>query len=313
MQQTETYSTKHIEFLDTSVTLLQLKKYSPLLFYKILKKLEKKTGLEIKKIDLEQDLSLIQKDLQTTFLGQFFVYWFSDLALLSSKKKKTDFLNFVAQYSGPHKIIGCIEIEQEINLEHGQIIEFQDNYSSDQILKLDFLYEGQKREVVSYFLAKLYRRRKQYSLEQLCILLEYATLLGKNIDQFFELWLDEIVTSDVSLYAVSQYFFEKNPKKFFELFNQVRYQYSEPFWTSFFSEQLFKAYWFVAQKGQIPQDQKQMTFGLAFSFMKQDWKLHKKSSLQIAHQKIYEIDLAIKSGADDKQLDLFVMQFFQGI
>jgi hypothetical protein len=313
MQQTETYSTKHLEFLDKSVTLLQLKKYSPLLFYKFLKNFEKKISLEIKKIDLEQDLSLIQKDLQTTFLGQTFLYWFSDLGLLSSKKKKTDFLNFLVTYNGPHKVIGSIDSEQEIKLENGRVIQFQDNYSSDQVLQLDFLYEGQKPEVVSYFLAKLYRQRKQYSLEQLSMLLEYASFLGKNIDQFFELWLDEIVTSDVSLYVVSQYFFEKNPKKFFELFNQVRYQYSEPFWTSFFSEQLFKAYWFVAQKGQIAPDQKQMTFGLPFAFMKNDWKLHKKSSLQIAHQKIYEVDLAIKSGASEKQLDLFCMQFFQGL
>ena len=311
MQQTET-SIKHTEFLDRSVTLLRLKKYSPLLFYKLLKNFEKKLGLEIKKIDLDQDLSLIQIDLQTTFLGQTFLYWFSDLGLLSSKKKKADFLVFLTSYQGPHKIIGCIDSEQEINLKAGHIIEFQDTYSSEQILKLDFLYEGQKPEVVSYFLAKLYRKRKQYSIDQLCILLEYASLLGKNIDQFFERWLDEIATSDVSLYAVSQYFFEKNPKKFFELFKQVRYQYSEPFWTSFFSEQLFKAYWFVVHKGQIPTEQKQMTFGLPFSFMKNDWKLHKKSTLQLAHQKIYEIDLAIKSGANDKQLDLFAMQFFQG-
>lgn len=313
MQRIDAYSTKHIEFLDKSVILLQLKKYSPLFFYKILKNFEKKFSLEFKKIDLDQDLSLIQKDLQTTFLGQTFLYWFSDLSLITSKKKKTDFLNFLATYYGPHKIIGLIDLEQNISLENGQIVPFQDNYSSDQVLQLDFLYEGQKPEVVSYFLAKLYRQRKQYSLEQLAILLEYASLLGKNIDHFFESWLDEIVTSDVSLYAVSQYFFEKNPKKFFELFNQVRYQYTDPFWTSFFSEQLFKAYWFVVQKGQIAPDQKQMTFGLPFAFMKNDWRLHKNSSLQIAHQKIYEVDLAVKSGANEKQLDLFCMQFFQGL
>lgn len=313
MQQSESYSTKHIEFLDRSVTLLQLKKYSPLVFYKILKKFEKQFSLEIKKIDLDQEVSLIQKDLQTTFLGQTFMYWFSDLGLVTSKKKKTDFLNFLTKYQGPHKVIGCLDSDQGLSLEHGQTIIFQDYYNYDQVLDLQFLHEDQKPEVVSYFLSKLYRKRKQYSLEELSVLLEYASLLGKNIDHFFESWLNEIVASDVSLYAVSQYFFEKNPKKFFELFNQVRYQYSEPFWTSFFSEQLFKAYWFVAQKGQIAPDQKQMTFGLSFAFMKNDWRLHNKSSLQAAHQKIYEIDLAIKSGASDKQLDLFCMQFFQGL
>ncbi len=319
MQPTEFSSSTHTQLVDKSVTLLQLKKYSPLLFYKILKSFENQLGLELKKIDLDSDFSSIQKDLQTTFLGQTFLYWFSDLTLMSSKKKKSDFISFLSSYQGPHKIIGCIDDQETVTILDGQIMQFEENYTADQAIKLHFLYEGQidsnkspKPEVVSYFLGKLYRYRKQYTIDQLCVLLEYSTLLGKNMDQFFQEWLDEIVISDVSLYAVSQYFFEKNPKKFFELFNQVRHIYSEPFWTSFFSEQLFKAYWFVVNKGQIPPEQKQMTFGLPFSFMKLDWKHHKKESLQQAHQKIYEVDLAVKSSSSSMELDLFCMQFFQG-
>jgi hypothetical protein len=313
MQQKEFSSANHIQLVDKSVTLLQLAKYSPLLFYKVIKNFEKQLGLELKKIDLDQDLSLVQKDLQTTFLGQTFLYWFSDLTVLTSKKKKTDFISFITSYQGPHKIIGCIDDQEIIKLVDGQIIQFEENYTADQALKLYFLYDGQKPEVISYFLGKLYRYRKQYTIDQLCILLEYSSLLGKNIDQFFQEWLDEIVISDVSLYALGQYFFEKNPKKFFELFNKVRHLYSDPFWTSFFSEQLFKAYWFVVNKGQIASEQKQMTFGLPFSFMKFDWKHHKKEALQIAHQRIYQVDLAFKSGGSGMELDLFCMQFFQGL
>jgi len=313
MQQKEFSSSMPIQLVDRSVVLLQLKKYSPLLFYKVLKNFEKEFSLELKKIDLDQDLSIIQKDLQTTFLGQTFLYWFSDISMMTSKKKKSDLLSFIASYQGPHKIIGCIDDQEIINISDGHVMEFEENYTADQAIKLHFLYEGQKPEVISYFLGKLYRYRKQYTIDQLCILLEYSSLLGKNIDQFFQDWLDEIVVSDISLYAVSQYFFEKNPKKFFELFNQVRHLYSEPFWTSFFSEQLFKAYWFVVNKGQIAPEQKQMTFGLPFSFTKLDWKHHKKEALQKFHQKIYEVDLSIKSGGSGMELDLFCMQFFQGL
>jgi hypothetical protein len=313
MQQKEFSSSKHhTELVDKSVTLLHLKKYSPLLFYKILKNFEKEFRLGLKKIDLDQDLAIIQKDLQTTFLGQTFLYWFSDITLINSKKKKSDFISFVCSYQGPHKIIGCIDDQETITVSEGLIMEFEENYTADQAIKLHFLYDGQKPEVISYFLGKLYRYLKQYTIDQLCVLLEYSTLLGKNMDQFFQEWLDEIVMSDVSLYAVSQYFFEKNPKKFFELFNQLRHIYSEPFWTTFFSEQLFKAYWYVVNKGQIAPEQKQMTFGLPFSFMKLDWKHHKKESLQQAHQKIYEVDLAVKSSNSAMELDLFCMQFFQG-
>ena len=312
MQLTENSTPNYMEISNKSVILLQLKKYSPLLFYKILKNFEKQLHVELKKIDIDQDLSFIQKELQTTFLGQTFIYWFSDISLINSKKKKSDFLSYISSYQGPHKIIGCIDDQEIVDPIDGQIIKFLEYYTADQALQLHFLYEEQKVAVISYFLGKLYRYRKQYSIDELCILLEYSSLLGKNIDQFFQEWLDEIVSSDISLYAVSQYFFEKNPKKFFELFNQVRHIYSDPFWTSFFSEQLFKAYLFVSHKGQVPPEQKQMTFGLPFSFMKLDWKHHKKESLQRAHQKIYEVDISIKSGGNGMELDLFCMHFFQG-
>lgn len=303
-----------------SVVLLQSKKYSPLLLHRFTAHLEIAFGLEVKKIEIDHDLADIYRQLQTTFLGQTFLYWFSDLTSISSKKKRADLIAYITAYQGPHRLVGCITEEIELALTNGVIVEVQDNYTSDQVVKLTMLYDqptnstklSTKPEVTAYFIGKLYRYRKQYSAEQLCLLLEYAGVLGKNSDHFFSVWLDQLVVSDVSLYWVSQLFFEKKAAEFFDIWGEVRPLYSDQFWTSFFSEQMFKAYWVVSWQARIPPEHKAITFGLPFSFLKVDWKLHQKANLQEAHQKIYEVDLLLKSGGNTNRLDLFLVQFFQG-
>jgi len=300
------------EIQTKSVILLRAKKHSPLFLHRFVKHLQSSLELEVKKIDLDHDLSDIYPQLQTTFLGQTFLYWFPDLVTISSKKKRADLLAYIATYQGPHQLVGCVTDEQEIKLSNGLTIELQDSYTSDQVVKLTMLYGQQKPEIIAYFIGKLYRYRKQYSVEQLSLLLDYAGVLGKNSEQFFSQWLDLLVVSDVSLYWVSQLFFEKKAAEFFEIWATVRPLYSDQFWTSFFSEQLFKAYWTVCWQARIAPEHKAITFGLPFSFLKHDWKLHQKAALQQAHQKIYEVDLLLKSGGSASRLDLFLAQFFQG-
>lgn len=300
------------DFSKNSVLLVRCKEYSPLFLQKYLHLLHQHLDIELKKIDLDQDLDTIYRSLGTTFLGQRYLYWFVDTASISSKKKRADWLIFLSTYQGPHYIVGLSTEELEKTLQFGQCIEVVEKYSSDQVTKLSLLYDKQNPETTAYFIGKLYRYRKEYSIEQLCILLEYAPLLGKNTELFFEQWLNQLVISDISLYYVSQLFFEKNSKDFFDVWSECRTLYSDQFWTSFFSEQLFKAYWYVAWQAKVSPESKMITYGLPFSFLKQDWKLYQLSTLQTAHQKIYEIDILLKSGGTAFRLDLFFIQFFKG-
>lgn len=310
-----------IDIQGTSVFLIHSKKYSPLLLHRSALYLQKALKLELKKIDIDQEFVDIQRQLQTTFLGQTFLYWIPDLSGIASKKKRSDLLNYITSYQGPHRLVACVTEPQEIHSSNVLTIDVQDQYTSDQVVKLTMLYDDQtehtsssvKPEAIAYFIGKLYRQRKQYSAEQLCFLLGYAGVLGKNTDHFFSSWLDQLVISDVSLYWLSQLFFEKKAADFFEVWSEVRSWYSDQFWTSFFSEQLFKAYWVVALQGRIGPEHKAITFGLPFSFLKHDWKLHKKAFLAQFHQKIYQVDLLLKSGATVSRLDLFLVQFFQGL
>lgn len=329
---------------NNSVILFTGKSYSPLFFDRIVLFLQKKLQQALKKINLEQDFTAIQIELHTSFLGQTQIYCFGDLSLLSSKKKKADWIQFIQSYQGPHTIIGFLCDEDKpssLSLQplktsnvlnestppssssdsirgssHHNLslleVKIQESYNNDQIKKLSFLFEGSKPEIAAHFFAKLYRINTQYSLDQICLLQDYCGLLGKSMNLFFDDWVEKLIVSDVSLFYLSQLFFEKKAEEFFVKWSHVRPFYSDQFWTTFFSEQLFKAYFYVQWQGRVPVDQKHITFGLPFSFLKQDWKLYTLFELQAAHQKMYEIDLALKSGGSSYRLDAFFALFFAG-
>lgn len=290
------------------------KEYQSLFFEKLQKFFEQQTGQSIKKINTEQDLAEVQVALASTFLGQTHWYSLGNLGAISSKKKRADYLRFVISYKGPHRLLVFIPEADKTTIPADLIeCEIQATYTSDQVKKISILYEDEKPEVAAYFFSKLYRIKKEYSLDQLCLLKEYAKLLGKNMNEFFNEWIEKLIVSDVSLFHLSQLFFEKNAAEFFSKWQQVRENYSDQFWTSYFSEQLFKAYFVVEHGGFVPSDQKQLQFGLSFSFLKHDWKLYGARELKYAHQKMYEIDLSLKSGGSPYQLDSFFISFFNGV
>lgn len=294
------------------VTYFTGKTYQSLFFEKVRNFIEQQTGDEIKKINLDQDVSEIQVQLSTTFLGQKSWYWLGNIGLLTSKKKRADYIKFIKQYQGPHQIIVFLPESDVEVIKDSLVVRIQEAYTKHQIKKISLLYQDQKPEVISYFFTKLYQIKKEYSLDQLCLYREYASLLGRNMEQFFDTWIEKLVVSDVSLFYLSQLFFEKSATEFFTKWQEIRSYYSDQFWTSYFSEQLFKAYFYVQHNGQIPTDQKQLLFGLPFSFLKHDWKLYQSRELQYAHQKIYEIDLSLKRSGSLYQLDSFFALFFNG-
>lgn len=318
MQLTEFCAQNDITLAQKPVLLFTSKSYNPLSFERILMWLQKKSQnsnssfLSLSKLDLDQDQSELAMKLHTTFLGQTFTFWFGDLSLISSKKKRSDWISFLSNYHGPHQIIGWLS--QDDVVAHSSsvtLIDVPEIYTSDMVPKLAFLYEASKPEISAYFFGRLYRVRKEYTLEQLCLLQSYAGLVGKSIDVFFETWLEQLAISDISLFYIGQLFFEKRADLFFEQWHKVKEYYSDQFWIAFFSDQLFKAYFYVAAQGRIALEQKQMTYGLPFSFLKHDWKIYKVGQLQHFHQELYQIDLALKSGGNSYSLDLFFAKFFE--
>ena len=291
------------------------KSYQPMFLQKAYDYMQEQVGEPIHKLSLDQDLSEIQIRLATTFLGKRNWYCFDNLYAISSQKKRESYIRFIANYRGPHRIISFISAADSTALKQDGIVScsLQEAYTSDQVKQVPILYDQTNPAISAYFFSKLYRLKKEYSLEQLCLLQEYAKLLGKNMNVFFQEWIDKLIVSDVSLFHMSQLFFEKNSSEFFVKWKEIRGNYADQFWTTFFSEQLFKAYFYIQHGGHVPTDQKQLLFGLSFSFLKHDWKVYDSKELALAHQKIYNIDLSLKQGGSVYQLDAFLASFFVGV
>ena len=98
---------------------------------------------------------------------------------------------------------------------------------------------------IQSFIQALFTHRKVIPLDTACIVLSYATVVGSGYAQFIQSNLNKIVASDKSLFTLSQHFFAKSPVSFFSLWLEVASDYPEPFWISFWSEQLWRAYYFV--------------------------------------------------------------------
>lgn len=291
-----------------SVILFQSQEYYPLSFTKILKWLQLPS---LQKLDLDQDLDQLKMKLHTTFLGQTCAFWFGDLALISAKKKRTDWLQFLQTYQGPHQIIGWLGCDDVWKLSSTNALSIQvpASINNEIVHKLSFFYQEQKPEISAYFFGRLYRMQNEFSLEQLSLLVDYSGLIGKNMDSFFDQWLAELIVSDVSLFYLAQLFFEKKADLFLKQWHHMRDYYSDQFWTVFFADQIFKAYFYVKAQGRVDALQKQMTYGLPFSFLKHDWKFYKLQNLQQAHKQIYDVDIALKTGGSNTMLDAFLVKY----
>lgn len=158
----------------------------------------------------------------------------------------------------------------------------------------------------------LYARTPNLSVDQIYLFMRYAALMGKNQREFIDQWLGLLVSSEKSLFTLSQHFFAQESKKFFALWGTISADYPPAFWVVFWSEQLFRASCYVQlmQQRKIA-EAKRISFRLPFSFMQRDWRLYKPHMLRDAHAVIYAIDFNIKNGASDAALDLFYSQFFQ--
>lgn len=299
-------------FDETSVTYVVAKTYQPIFLETLQCLLEKRLQQKIQKVSQEATLTDVQRLLTTSFLGQ--QHWYLLMLCDVASAKQDQIIQFIKKYDGPHRLVVILSDELYDSAKiNDKVYRLADTYTYDQVKKCAWLYDGIKPEVMAYVLNKLFKLHKAYSLEQLCLLKEYAMLLGSSIDQFFEQWFEKLIVQDASLFYVSQLFFEKKSTLFFEQWKRIRKLYSDQFWTAFFSEQLFKAYFYVQMQGKLPADQKQIAFGLPFSFLKQDWKRYTASELAGAHEKIYDLDLALKNGASQYCLDLFCISFLDGL
>ena len=275
------------------------------LFFKYLKR---EQGISATQLFIERvaDWQMHQASLEVSFLGSSSYYWLRKITLDAKNRKKV--YEYLSTYVGPHTIFIFVDAKDTLPTHNGLEInlDLKNKQLVEGIAKL--LPAGNHYRVVQ-FIKKSLQICGQLSIDQICTLMQYGTLV-RDVDRFNSEWLHKIVYSDQSLFELSKHFLFRDSASFYKAWVKVCDSYAPQFWIAFFSEQLFRAYYFIMyQKENNYRLAKQVSFRLPFDFTKSGWRYMDLSVLKKSHNLLYQVDYQLKNGGSDIWLDLFINQF----
>lgn len=266
--------------------------------------------LSIESLDLEAvPFARIISQLETSFLGMSLLFWLRGVERID-KKYRQALLEYVSVYKGPHQIIIFADQAHVPKQSEKQSIAIAPAATPALCALLCAFFNKKITPSMHAFFGKMCQTYHPVSLDQTCMVIAYMQVMGKQEDGAF--LFDKILNSQKSLFALSQHFFAKDCPAFFKLWSKFENEYSLPFWTVYWSEQLWRAYYahyFLAR--QQFGHAKSIGFRLPFSYMQKDWKKTSLSELKNAHQFVYELDLNIKNNIETQAgIELLYSKFF---
>lgn len=262
----------------------------------------------------EQESSAINAQLQTTFLGQNSSFWLADSLGQISRPKQQEWLSYLQHYKGPNTVLLFVTGEPPRTIPTSwQLITIPDSLSRELILAIVKLHQTTRGvKIDDQFVRQLLAMGQQLTLDQLCLLLQYSSITVGGSKEFFNDWVPHLVTPEQSLFTLSQHLFARKTSAFFTQWSRIKDNYMAPFWISFWSDQLWRAAYFIeySKEGNAV-EAKKMSYKLPFSFIQRDWKLHSVQELRIAHELLYDLDGKSKNGGDAVFLEYFYVSFFK--
>src|SRR3989338_3035987 len=240
----------------------------PALFFSLLLQKMRSLGLHVATVSAtDTDVHAVQAMISSSFLGQSYVVWLGNCSEFDTvQQKKIEQL--LVDYQGPHTIIRCVQKKEAKHIaqkQHGKKIQDDriDDASKRLVVNLD---QQLTKEVLSllfdfFWNIKIdsfeYITRGQYatlSLDSIVMLGMYCVIMGRNTtDEFMSLWYPKLVAPEQSLFELAQHFFARKASPFFKQWMILKDAYPMPFWTTFWSEQLWRAYHVIdlRKKGQF--------------------------------------------------------------
>lgn len=295
------------------VVVFQAATYPHTFFMQYMQQIKQELSDQLICLDMQSGDVAFKAQLATSFLGMSCVYWLGDVTSLKAKQKE-ELLGYLATYQGPHKIIFFVDAKTTLGKSKSmQVITLQDKYFYQDAKALLSAQDAQQMHKTAMFLHEIYKIKNSFTLDELSLLQNYQDFITHDMKKFCQSWATRLVIPETSLFTLSQLFFEKKEEAFFRLWLSMKDLYSEMFWVAFWSDQLYRAYFFIAftQRDNFLAA-KQTSFGLPFSFMKQSYKLYQPYELHRAHQAMYAIDTALKHGAHPYIIDQWYVHFFVG-
>ncbi len=269
----------------------------------------RKCEYQIKTLLLDStDWSQVEMSLHTTFLGQSHCMWLGDVTSLDARSSKK-VLTALAEYKGPHRVICFIGSTSTTTLSELNTVECDQEFSKEDIEKIFQCFFSTSAEPFFKMLKQEYR---SLSLDKILLIGYYSALVGSSTELFMRTWYEKLVVPEESLFTLAQSFFGRKKDLFFRSWNSLKDSYEGPFWTTFWSEQLWAASHVVSlRKAQKYHEAKQVSGRLPFAFLQKDWERYTAAELQEAHAFLYAVDCHIKSGGSELTIELFYTKFFE--
>jgi hypothetical protein len=253
---------------------------------------------------MESDFLSFEAALSQLLLGMNEWYWLGDCTALFTEKK----------YKGPHTLLYFIdEKKREKKLPYETVLlptvlQEEDMEACLKILGKDAVYTSKKK-----IIKKLFEKVKTISLDQAFHFIDYLELVNVSSQDLLLAYLAPLYEEDHSLFTLSNFFFAKDRESFFLSWSVLEKKYPFPFWTAFWSDQIWRAYHttFFLQKGDIDKA-RIISKRLPFAFIKIHWKYMSLEGLSAAYTFLFKSDYAFKTGSSFCAFDLFFASFFEG-
>ncbi|MBU1007526.1 hypothetical protein KKA53_00370 [Candidatus Dependentiae bacterium] len=245
--------------------------------------------------------------LEQSFLGDTSFYWLGNLLELVKieRKRGPDLVEILTLYRGPHAIAFFFPLDHKISLsvrkrmtQAQAMVELKNELTFHEVMELfNFLgteLSGGKLAAVQ----EIVSGSGTVSLDIACMLLQYLAVTNIRFLGELKKNISAMVSPELSLASLASAFFKKQERTFFSLWSERYNDYPIPFWTTYWSEQLWRAHYVVTflKQNNFPAARR-FSFRLPASFLRYDWRQCSLTQLQGAHQMLYSIDFAFKTGA----------------
>lgn len=241
----------------------------PFLFFSLLsRKIKDSIGL-VESFDLETQGQVdVLSRLEISNLGTAkLYYWLGYVSGLSPKKKRF-WLDYLSHYQGEHLIGFCLNEEDQRKQGNKSLCVLIDK-------KVDHIHFEQlvssfqmaRPSVVKRMIKHIFPYGGAIDIDKACLLAHYATVVGNNLEQFCDELLPVLLNPEQSLFKITEYFLRKRSKEFFALWAQVKDKYADVFWTSFWSDALWRAcYYAQAMRNGKQLEAKKLAINCLFPF-----------------------------------------------
>ncbi|HJM68928.1 MAG TPA: hypothetical protein QGF02_03215 [Candidatus Babeliales bacterium] len=255
----------------------------------------------------KQDVSTLKGSLGTSFLGESCIYYLGDISQLPAKKKEVWEL-YLSSYTGPHCLIFFSDKPKLVTKNNKAIaVELPEWLNQKEYLEfLKLCWPAQDYARCRFLGNAVSKQYGRISLDEGYLLGHYGLLLGNNTSEFMDNWVEAIIPNEGSLFELSAALLSGKRNDFLHQYEALKDIYPLPFWISFWSEQLFRAIYYVQYKKENRlSDAKQVGFRLPFSFLQKDWRSASLNKLYRSHDLLYKIDYDFKNGGSEVLLDNF--------